>query len=780
MRIPQVVKFTVVLLAILCAGSAPGALAAPSAMTYQGQLRTTTGTPVADGMYSVTFTLWTAPVAGSMIWTETQSVHVEGGNGLFSCELGNLQPLGGPIMIHNDGDLYLQTAVAGQTLTPRQRLGAAAYAHYTGTVKSDVDGVGSMDMSLGEDTTKIHVTHESFTNLLDSYVHLTDDNVTEYRRCFGAGQPHPQSCNADNVSEDEARTSWYVDGDADGIAEGQGEMRITGGTPGSVVFKGTWDVDDNGVADFTGGGEVNDSSSQWGVSLDKADVAGNHRDGWNVICVDGLVRSDIKVKFENGDIPDAQDFVDSRGAFSRAINTKGTGAIVRTSMEATDSGAVVVESDSDGDGIAEAHGIMTCKPGTGGSGGTSKGRFSNDPNEDGQDECLAEAGVGDKFAQVRGFQVDITGARRSSFGFYADSAGAVASVGHDKDGDGHNVCAAEAKGDDKFAQVRGFKVDIAGARRSSFSNLADSAGSVMSIDLDSDNDGVEDVTVGGSVNDSAAEWSVTSVDEGNHRDGWNVLHVDGLKTRTELKQEFQNGDIPSEEDFVDSRGAFSRAINTTGTGATVRVASEATDSASGEYGADSDGDGTMESKANIAAVLNGNVVIECVRDTDDDGTPDVSAETEVSSDSATIRLTATTPGGPGLPPGSSAITMGAGSSGVHMEVGAATCDGTNWTNASDRNLKENFAEVDGEELLDKVSELPITQWNYKGDADNKHIGPTAQDFKSTFGVGSDGKSISTIDPSGVALAAIQQLIKENEELRVRMAKLEAELAKQAR
>jgi trimeric autotransporter adhesin len=45
-----------------------------------------------------------------------------------------------------------------------------------------------------------------------------------------------------------------------------------------------------------------------------------------------------------------------------------------------------------------------------------------------------------------------------------------------------------------------------------------------------------------------------------------------------------------------------------------------------------------------------------------------------------------------------------------------------------------------------------------------HIGPTAQDFKKTFGVGSDGKTISTIDPSGIALAAIKELYKQNREL----------------
>ncbi len=48
----------------------------------------------------------------------------------------------------------------------------------------------------------------------------------------------------------------------------------------------------------------------------------------------------------------------------------------------------------------------------------------------------------------------------------------------------------------------------------------------------------------------------------------------------------------------------------------------------------------------------------------------------------------------------------------------------------------------------------------------------AQDFKAAFNLGIDNKTISTIDPAGVALAAIQELIKENTELRKRIEALE--------
>ena len=96
------------------------------------------------------------------------------------------------------------------------------------------------------------------------------------------------------------------------------------------------------------------------------------------------------------------------------------------------------------------------------------------------------------------------------------------------------------------------------------------------------------------------------------------------------------------------------------------------------------------------------------------------------------------------------------SSGAHLTAGGV------WTNASDENLKENFQPVDGAELLEKIDELPISQWNYKNESDEvTHIGPTAQDFQKVFGVGENDKSISTIDPSGIALAAIKELNKQN-------------------
>jgi hypothetical protein len=92
-----------------------------------------------------------------------------------------------------------------------------------------------------------------------------------------------------------------------------------------------------------------------------------------------------------------------------------------------------------------------------------------------------------------------------------------------------------------------------------------------------------------------------------------------------------------------------------------------------------------------------------------------------------------------------------------LQVGSATCNGTTWANASDRNAKENFQPVNGLDVLRAVAALPLSRWNYKADKTSEHIGPMAQDFYASFGVGSDDKHISTVDADGVALAAIQGL-----------------------
>ena len=113
----------------------------------------------------------------------------------------------------------------------------------------------------------------------------------------------------------------------------------------------------------------------------------------------------------------------------------------------------------------------------------------------------------------------------------------------------------------------------------------------------------------------------------------------------------------------------------------------------------------------------------------------------------------------------------AATTGVSLAAGSGA-----WSNLSDRNMKDNFAAVNSERILERVASMPIQRWNYKSqDASVKHIGPTAQDFAAAFGVGENDTTISTVDADGVALAAIQGLYQENQQLKRDLAALKAQV-----
>jgi hypothetical protein len=109
--------------------------------------------------------------------------------------------------------------------------------------------------------------------------------------------------------------------------------------------------------------------------------------------------------------------------------------------------------------------------------------------------------------------------------------------------------------------------------------------------------------------------------------------------------------------------------------------------------------------------------------------------------------------------------------GVELKPGASA-----WSSVSDVNLKENFRDLDGAEVLAKLVRMPIQEWNYKAqDARVRHAGPTAQDFHAAFGLGEDPLRISTIDADGIALAAESALALENQTLRAELDALRARL-----
>ena len=127
---------------------------------------------------------------------------------------------------------------------------------------------------------------------------------------------------------------------------------------------------------------------------------------------------------------------------------------------------------------------------------------------------------------------------------------------------------------------------------------------------------------------------------------------------------------------------------------------------------------------------------------------------------------------------------------ANLSTGCTLFAGDNaWTTGSDVHSKENFAEINGEEFLKKISNFNLTSWNYKTQDPKtfRHYGPMAQDFYAAFGkdkygtIGND-TTINSADFAGVSFIAIQALEKrtellqkENEELKKILLQLRKEV-----
>jgi trimeric autotransporter adhesin len=106
--------------------------------------------------------------------------------------------------------------------------------------------------------------------------------------------------------------------------------------------------------------------------------------------------------------------------------------------------------------------------------------------------------------------------------------------------------------------------------------------------------------------------------------------------------------------------------------------------------------------------------------------------------------------------------------------------GNSWASLSDRNRKEDFAGVDGEDVLKRLRNVPVSTWTFVGvDDPVRHIGPMAQDWHAAFGLKPDSLMIDRGDIDGVSLVAIQALEARTSAQAERIRELEARQDRQA-
>ena len=95
--------------------------------------------------------------------------------------------------------------------------------------------------------------------------------------------------------------------------------------------------------------------------------------------------------------------------------------------------------------------------------------------------------------------------------------------------------------------------------------------------------------------------------------------------------------------------------------------------------------------------------------------------------------------------------------------------------------------LDNQELLNRLSMMPIMRWNFINDDDYNemesgqvihHIGPVAQDFYKLFGLGSSDTRIKSMDLASVALAGIKALNEEMQEQQTQIQEIKNQLSAQ--
>ncbi len=202
-------------------------------MNYQGRLLQN-GSPY-NGNINITFRLYKQETGGTEFWSETQNVSVS--DGLFNVTLGTVNPMADAQEFQGQVWLGIQPAGAASELSPRQPLGAVAYAMNLLPGATMVDPglsgywtsfyVSSQDHPAiyGFSSTDVAVTGETIytgTNAVEGYSYGTGSmGVYGQSNGFdGSGLYGYLTADADSCSGDDTYCAAGVYGTASGDAYG--------------------------------------------------------------------------------------------------------------------------------------------------------------------------------------------------------------------------------------------------------------------------------------------------------------------------------------------------------------------------------------------------------------------------------------------------------------------------------------------------------------------------------------------------------------------------------
>jgi hypothetical protein len=137
MRLKIMITCCVGLFLLLTVAPAVSLATVPQQINYQGFLADSSGNPVSDGNYTMSFDIYNMSSGGDPLWSESQTVTVK--DGVYNVILGQSgNPINPDIF---DGDRYLGVTIGTDAeMTPRQKLTATAYAMKAAKADSVSDG----------------------------------------------------------------------------------------------------------------------------------------------------------------------------------------------------------------------------------------------------------------------------------------------------------------------------------------------------------------------------------------------------------------------------------------------------------------------------------------------------------------------------------------------------------------------------------------------------------------------------------------------------------------
>ena len=92
---------------------------------------------------------------------------------------------------------------------------------------------------------------------------------------------------------------------------------------------------------------------------------------------------------------------------------------------------------------------------------------------------------------------------------------------------------------------------------------------------------------------------------------------------------------------------------------------------------------------------------------------------------------------------------------ISTATGALLTAGGAWLNSSSRERKEHIQALSGAQALQALAELRPVTYNYKVDAEEKHVGFIAEDVPELL-ASKDRKSLSALDIVAVLTKAVQE------------------------